>query len=88
MDAFDPATGHLVGQIRVWDPSTEPEVRESPRVIVSDDWTLNSVVQAEIHTLNGDGEFYCAVNRRVGRLGDLFYAILAITVTSFVTSPR
>ena len=78
-DAMDPVTGQLVGRISVWDANPEFVASMRPRMLESDNWTLDSIVQVEIVALDAAGEFYRAVNNRVGRLGDLFDALLAIT---------
>ena len=50
-------------------------------MLQSEEWTLESLVQVDIDALDRDREVYRAVNRRVGKLGDMFDALLAITVT-------
>lgn len=65
-DACDPATGELIGQIAVSDPHRATDARRSPRMLASEEWTLDSIVQVEVHALNAAGELYGAVTRRVG----------------------
>ena len=79
-DAMNPVTGQLIGRISVWDANPEYVPSMRPRMLEFNDWTIDSQVQVEIVALDADGEFFRAVNNRVGRLGDMFDALLAITV--------
>ena len=76
-DAFDAVTGHIIGRVLVWD--ADPELAQRPRMLESDHWTLESKVAVEIIALDQHGEFYRAVNGRVGPLADMFDALLSIT---------
>ena len=80
-DAFDPISGHMIGRISVWDANPEFVASLRPRMLESDEWTIDSLVQVEIVALDAKGEFYRAVNRRVGTLTEMFDVLLAITVT-------
>lgn len=81
-DAMDPATGQLLGQIGVSDPDPNLPAKDCRRMLESEQWTLDTLVQVDIDALNDEGDLYCAVKRRVGTLGDMFDALLAITVVS------
>ena len=76
-DACDALTGEALGQISVW--NANPELADRPRMLERDDWNLESRVHVEIVALDKDGQFYRAVNGRVGALVDMFDALLAIT---------
>ena len=79
-DACDPVVGEAFGRISVW--NADPELAERPRMLESDEWSLESWVQVEIVALDSQGELYRAVTNRVGQPGDMFDSLLSITVIS------
>ena len=80
IDAMDAATGEVLGEVRVWDG--HPVHAECRRMLTADEWSLESPVAAEIIALNDAGEFYVAVNPRLGTLEDVFDCLLTVTVVS------
>ena len=70
----------LLGQIDVCVPDPNLAGKDRPRMLQSEEWTVHTLAQVDMDALDRDGELYRAVIRRVGTLGDLFDALLAITI--------
>ena len=69
-DAFDPVTGEVLGHITVWD--ADPALAERPRLLKNDDWSLDSIVEAEINTVDAKGRLPRARTRQEGTLAEIF----------------
>ena len=69
-DAFDPVTGEVLGRIAVW--NADPALAMRPRLLESDDWALDSIVEAEIHTVDAKDRLIRVKTRQTGTLAEIF----------------